>query len=122
MAMNPVSGLALGRVAIGVGAMAAPGLAMKMFRLDPVTNPQLAYMSRMFGSREIALGALTLATSGKAQRNLVLAGIAVDAADAVAGQLAAREGTVSPRTGMFLTLPALGAVGAGLAGVVLGRR
>jgi glycerol kinase len=122
MALNPVSGLALGRVAIGVGAIASPGLAMKMFRLDTETNPQLAYMSRMFGSREIALGALTLATSGKTQRNLILAGIAVDAADAAAGQLAAREGTVSKTTGTFLTLPALGAVAAGIAGLVLGRR
>ena len=122
MALNPVTGLALGRVAIGVGSFAAPPLAMQMFRLDPVSNPQLAFMSRMFGSREVALGALTLATRGKTQRNLVLAGIAVDAADAVTGQLVAREGTVTKATGMFLTLPALGAVAAGVAGLVLRRR
>lgn len=122
MALNPVTGLALGRVAIGVGALASPPLAMKMFRLDPATNPQLSYMSRMFGSREVVLGALTLVASGRTRRNLVLAGIAVDAADAAAGHLAAREGTVSQATGTFLTVPALGAVAAGVAGIVLGRR
>ena len=121
MASNPVSGLSIGRIVIGAGAIAAPAMAMKMFRLDPATNPQLSYMSRMFGSREVALGALTLATSGKTQRNLILAGIAIDAADAVAGQLAAREGAVSQTPGTFLTLPALGAVAAGVAGI-LGRR
>lgn len=122
MALNPVTGLALGRVAIGAGAIASPPLAMSMFRLDPATNPQLTYMSRMFGSRELVLGVLTLAAKGKTRRNLVLAGIAVDAADAAAGHLAAREGTVSQATGAFLTLPALGAVAAGVAGIALSRR
>lgn len=122
MALNPVSGLALGRIAIGAGAIAAPPLAMRGFRLDTSTNPQLAYMSRMFGSREVVLGVLTLATSGKTRRTLILAGIAVDAADAVAGQLAVKEGTVSQTTGLLLTLPAVGAVAAGVVGLVLGRR
>lgn len=122
MALNPVTGLALGRVAIGVGALAAPGLAMKMFRLDTAANPQLHYMARMFGSREVALGAMTLAAKGGAQRNLAVAGIAVDAADAVAGHLAGREGVVSKPTSAFLTVPALGAVAAGVAGIILGRR
>ncbi len=122
MALNPITGLALGRIAIGLGSFASPGFAMKGFRLDPQANPQLSYMSRMFGSREIALGALTLATTGKAQRNLVLAGLVVDAADAAAGQLAAREGTVSQPTGVFLTAGAVGAVAAGVVGIVLGRR
>ncbi len=122
MALNPITGLALGRIAIGLGSFASPGFAMMGFRLDPQANPQLSYMSRMFGSREIALGALTLATTGKAQRNLVLAGLVVDAADAAAGQLAAREGTVSQPTGVFLTAGAVGAVATGVVGIVLGRR
>ena len=47
-------------------------------------------MTRLFGSREIALGAATLLASGATRRNLVLAGIAVDAADAA--RLARRRG------------------------------
>jgi len=120
--MNPVTGLALGRVAIGIVSMLSPSLATKLFRLDVDSNPQLPYLSRMFGSREIALGALTLASSGSTRRNLVLVGIAVDGADAVAGHLAGREGSVSRTTSTFLTLPALGAVAAGIVGILGGKR
>lgn len=120
--MNPVTGLALGRVAIGLGSIAQPDLAMKLFRLSPADNDQLPYMARMFGSREVALGALTLAASGGTRRNLILAGIAVDAADAVAGHLAGKEGYVSKSTSAFLTAPALGAVAAGVLGLVLNRK
>ena len=120
--MNPVTGLALGRVVIGVLSIFSPSLAAKLFRLDGDANPQLPYLSRMFGSREIALGALTLAASGTARRNLILVGIAVDGSDAVAGHLAGREGYVSRTTSTFLTLPALGAVAAGVVGVLGGKR
>ena len=115
--MNPVTGLSLGRIAIGVVALASPPLAGRLFRLDTAANPQLPYLARMFGSREIALGAVTLLASGTTRRNLVAAGIAVDAADAVAGVLAARDGYVSKPTGGFLTAPAVAAVAAGIAGL-----
>jgi hypothetical protein len=120
--MNPVHGLALGRILIGISALLSPGLTMKLFRLQPTGNPQLPYMSRMFGSREVALGALTLATRGTAQRTLVLTGVAVDAADAASGYLAGREGTVSKPTSAFLTAPAIGAVATGVIGLVLAGR
>jgi hypothetical protein len=114
--MNPVTGLSLGRIAIGTLALASPPLAGKLFRLDTVSNPQLPSLSRMFGSREIALGAVTLLASGATRRNLVAAGVAVDAADAFAGVMAARDGYVTKPVGGFLTLPALAAVAAGVAG------
>jgi len=115
--MDPVTGLALGRVAIGSVALASPPLAAKLFRLDLEANPQLSYMTRMFGSREVLLGGLTLLARGKARRTLVLAGIAVDAADAAAGVLAGREGAVSGATSGALTAPAVGAIVAGAAGL-----
>ena len=120
--MNPVTGLALGRVAIGLVSYLSPSLAGQLFRLDLEANPQLPYLSRMFGSREIALGALTLASSGSTRRNLILAGIAVDGTDAVAGHLAGREGSVGRSTGLFLSVAALGAVGAGVVGILGGKR
>lgn len=115
--MNPVTGLALGRVAIGAISLGSPALAGKLFALDNSANPQLPYMGRMFGSREVALGAITLLARGKNRRNLVLAGIAVDAADAVSGYLAARDGSVSRVTGAKLVAPALAAVAAGAVGL-----
>ncbi|GCD89136.1 DUF4267 domain-containing protein [Nocardioides sp. LS1] len=115
--MNPVTGLSLGRVAIGALALGNPQLAGKLFQLDVEANPQLALMSRLFGSREIALGALTLLSRGRARRALVLAGIAVDAADAAAGWLALQDGTVPKVTAAGVTAPAIGAVAAGLQGL-----
>lgn len=115
--MNPITGLALGRIVIGAVALASPELAGKLFRLDTRANPQLPYMSRMFGSREIVLGAVTLVAKGSARRKLVAAGIAVDGADAFAGFEAMRSGSVNTSVGIGLTVPALGAVVAGAIGL-----
>lgn len=119
--MNPVNGLALGRIAIGVTALASPELTAKLFRLDLAKNPQLPYMSRMFGSREIALGAITLFAKGGARRRLIALGMAVDGADAFAAYDAMTSGSVDRQTGMFLTAPALGAVVTGAVGLVADR-
>jgi len=119
--MNPVNGLALGRIAIGATALASPSLAAKLFRLDLARNPHLAYMTRLFGSREVALGAITLLAKGNARRRLVALGMAVDAADGFAGYDAMRTGSVPQTTGVFLTVPALGAVAAGAVGLVTER-
>jgi hypothetical protein len=120
--MNPVTGLALGRIAIGLLSFLSPALAAKLFRLDAKANPQSPYLSRMFGSREIALGAAALTARGTTWRNVAIAGVAIDAADAASGYLAGRDGYVSKPTSAFLTAPALGAVAAGIAGLWISRR
>lgn len=118
--MNPVIGLSLGRIAVGSAAVASPELAARMFQLDPVTNPQVPYVTRLFGSREVALGLATLMARGKARRGLIGLGVLVDAADAATGYLAMQDGSVSRRTAMTLIAPAVGAVGSGLVGMVKG--
>jgi len=115
--MNSALGLAAARVAIGGVAVAAPDLGAKLFRLDPTANPQLPYMARLFGSREVVLGAATLLASGKTQRNLILAGVAVDLADTAAAVLAGEDGSVDRTTQVLLAVPAAAAVLAGLAGL-----
>ncbi len=115
--MNPVTGLSLGRIAIGAVSLARPELAGKLFQLNVAENPQLPYVARLFGAREIALGTLTLFARGSARRNLVLVGIAVDAADAGTGYLGIKEGHVSRATGGALIGPAIGAVLSGLVGL-----
>ncbi|MDN5895296.1 MAG: hypothetical protein L0H93_14890 [Nocardioides sp.] len=111
--MNPVTGLALGRLAIGATSVATPDLAAKLFRLDCANNPQLSYLLRLFGGREILIGALTLAAGGSARRALVLGGVAVDAVDVLAAAVAGREGVVSKPTSALLMAPAAAAVVAG---------
>jgi hypothetical protein len=119
--MNPVNGLALGRIVIGLTALASPELTGKLFRLDLARNPQLPYMSRLFGSREVALGAATLLAKGKGRRRLLALGMAIDGSDAFAGYDLARTGAVPQSAGVFLTAPALGAVVAGAIGLVTER-
>lgn len=116
--MNPVIGLSLGRVAVGAVALANPELAAKTFQLDARTNPQLGYVLRLFGAREVALGLVTLLVRGKTQRATIGVGVLVDAADAATGYLAMQDGSVSRKTAMTLIGPAIGAVGAGLAAMV----
>ena len=88
-----------------------------MFGLDMESNPQGPYLGRLFGSREVALGAATLLSRGKTRRNLVLAGIGVDLADAATGVLGIQEKSVPVSTGVKLIVPAVGAVLAGVAGL-----
>lgn len=120
--MDPVTGLSLGRIAIGTGALIDPDATARLFGLDPETNPQLRAMSRMFGAREVALGAVTLVARGRLRRNLVLVGIAVDGADALTGALELGEDAVPRSAAGVLSAVALGAVGSGVASLARGRR
>jgi hypothetical protein len=115
--MNPVIGLSLGRIAFGAVAVAKPDVAAKAFRLDVAANPQLSYLHRLVGTREIVIGVATLLARGSTRRNLLLGGILVDGADAATGYLGMKDGTISKRTAFTLIGPALGAVGSGLAGL-----
>ncbi len=73
-------------------------------------------MARLFGSREVVLGAATLLARGKTRRNLILAGVGVDAADTAAAVLAGESGSVDRTTQVLLAVAAATAVLAGLAG------
>jgi hypothetical protein len=115
--MNPVIGLSLGRIVVGALAFVQPGLAAKVFGLDVESNPQGPYLARLFGSREIAIGTATLLARGKTRRNLVLAGIGVDAADAATGVLGIQDKSVPVRTGAMLIVPAILSVLSGFAGL-----
>ena len=116
--MNPVIGLSIGRIAVGAASVANPHIAARMFQLDPVRNPQVPYVTRLFGTREIALGLATLLTRGRAQRTLTGLGVLVDTADAATGYLALRDGTVTRKTAMTLIGPALGATASGVIGLL----
>lgn len=115
--MKPVTSIALVRIGIGALSVARPELAAKAFRLDHANNPQMSYMTRMFGSREVALGLTTLVSKGRSRRALTALGIAVDGSDAFAGYDAGRTGAVSQSTSGMLTAPAVLAVAGGLLGL-----
>ena len=57
--------IAIGRIAVGAGAWLAPNLSGRLFGLDPEGNPQASYLGRLFGARDVALGAGVLRSPRK---------------------------------------------------------
>jgi len=110
-AVNSLAGL---RVAFGTGAWATPNLAGMLFGLDVAGNPQGPYLGRLFGIREIALAAGTLASKGEARRTWLLTGLLCDAADAGAAMLGRRDGYFSMPVTARLAVPAIAAVALGV--------
>jgi hypothetical protein len=111
--MDNITGLSLGRIAIGTAMLLAPEKALRAGMMD-ATAPQSPYLGRMFGSREVALGAITLLAAPEHRPSLVRAGIAVDVADALAGALAIRSRAFSTPRGAVLTGAAVAAVVSGV--------
>jgi hypothetical protein len=109
--MNPVTSIAAMRIAIGASAWAAPNLAGKAFGLDPDGNPQASYLARLFGVRDIALGAGAIQTTGAARKQWLKLGMACDVADAAAAYLATRNGTLPKFAGVLVGTTALVAAG-----------
>ena len=116
--MNPVIGLSLGRIAVGSVALVNPEMAARTLQVDPTSNPQAPLVVRLFGAREVALGLVTLLARGRGRTGLIGVGIAVDAADAATGYLAMQDGTVTRKAAYTLIVPAVGAVGSGLIGLL----
>ena len=112
------NGLLIGvRTAVGAGSWVAPELTGRLFGLDAVANPQLPYLGRLFGVRDVALGAGLALSSGQSRKLWLQLGIACDAADAVAGLLAGRKGQLSKVSTVLVTAPALLAIALGVAGL-----
>ena len=53
--MDPVTGLSLGRIALGVASLVRPERASTGFGLDAAASPGLPYVLRLFGAREMML-------------------------------------------------------------------
>ena len=119
--MNPITGLAVGRILIGLVTFVSPTLAARLFLLDAARNPQLEYMGRLFASRELAVGAATLAAPAQLRTPLAAAGVAIDLADAGASALAGRSGSLGKAPTAVLTGIALAAAGSGVAALVSRR-
>lgn len=114
-AINPKH-LPLGRIAIGAATYAAPDLVGTVFGFKPAEDQVGAFMGRLFGVRDLALGIGTLASKGEAQALWWRLGILCDAADAATGVLAYQTAG-APKRGAVMTIAvALGAVGLGFVG------
>jgi hypothetical protein len=112
---QPLQALAGLRAAIGLGAWLVPRVAGRLFGLDARDNPQSPYLARLFGARDVALGAGAVLTEGEARTLWLRTGVACDVADAVAGLAAGGRGYLGPVSAALVTGTAVGAAALGVA-------
>lgn len=105
--MNPKQQLPAIRIAIGVGAFAAPELTAKIFGLTR-TDPEAVFLARLFGMRDVALGIGQLVAKDEAGSLWWQLGVMCDAADAAAAVLMLKSGGPK-RAGVMSALTAVNA-------------
>src|SRR3954449_8828584 len=96
-------GIAISRIVVGAAAYAAPNLSGRLFGLDPEGNPQASYLGRLFGARDVVLGAGVLRAPRKQKQMWATAGVACDFADIGAGVLAGARGQLPPAAAAMVT-------------------
>ncbi|MFC0036978.1 hypothetical protein [Actinomadura rayongensis] len=77
--------LAQARIGLGVAAFTAPALSARLLGLGGADNPARDYALRLFGAREIGLGAGYLLGKGPSRKAWARYGLAADVLDTVAG-------------------------------------
>lgn len=81
------------RAAIGVGALLAPRLTVRLMGIDPDSNPATPYLARIFAARELYMASpFLMPAPGLDERELAARAVPVDAADAVAALAAGLKG------------------------------
>ena len=108
------------RVLVGVAALAAPGQAFRGAGLDPRRNPQLPFMTRMFGVRDLVLGAGALASAGGDRRRWLQATVAADVGDLLAAVAGRRAGYLPTQGAVMLGLTAATGTALGIAALTSG--
>jgi hypothetical protein len=79
--LDPLIGLACGRVLLGVWALTSPTCLDRVFGM--AAQPELAYMTRIFGARAIALGSGYLAETPSGRRRWHRLALCVDTSDTI---------------------------------------
>ena len=102
--------LAIGRVVAGTGAWLLPGLSTRILGGATTGPSALPMVLRLFGARDLAMGAAFLTADRVEQQRWLAIGMAVDAADAAAAVLAARRGTMPARIALPVAATAVAAV------------
>lgn len=114
---NGLQLLSASRTAVGVAMLARPTLLPKSVGVDSTTAERLAWMTRMVGAREVALGAGTLLAlrRGRDVEEWALAQVLSDAVDSLAFGTAAARGHVRPVHGALIAAVAASATATGVA-------
>jgi hypothetical protein len=105
-------GVAAGAIGFGVVGVLAPGALLKAYGAD--TSPTARAMTRLWGTRNLVLGVLTLQLDGNAQDTVLAAAMTLNLSDSLLGLLAPALDGLPARTSLAASLTS-GAF-AGLAG------
>lgn len=106
--------LAGGRLAAGVAALTVPSVVARAVGTTPADNPDGAYLLRLFGSRELVVGAIAAGALGPGTTSRAfLLGAGVDALDALAVLRAGRDGRFDPRRARTIAAGCLAIAGLG---------
>jgi hypothetical protein len=106
---------AAGRAVIGASSFLTPELGGRLMGLERSTIPHTAYMARLFGVRDAALGYGLSQSRGDARTTWLRAAAACDLGDAVATYIAWRRGHLPTPSAVLIGITAVGALGLGLA-------
>lgn len=83
----------LGRVALGLGIIAAPRGALRLIALPSADrHPSAALLARVAGNRDLMLGLALAAAPRRRLRTLLRLSVAIDAGDVAVSLLALRDG------------------------------
>ena len=112
--------LNVSRALVGVAAFAGPGQVFRGAGIDERRNPNLPFVTRMFGVRDLVLGAGALSTSGDERRRWLQATVVADVGDLVAAVIAGRSGHLPRHGAIMLGLTAGTGTALGIAALVTG--
>lgn len=109
--------LSAARMLVGVSCWLAPDQAARFFGIDP--DHANRFVTRLFGARDLALGAALLAAPTQALRPVAALGAGIDLVDTVAGWHEGVRGTLTARA--IILGPGGALAFAALGGLVLRR-
>ena len=115
MNITPRSFLGAARIGVGALSLMSPAVAARAFGIDPGRSD--AWVTRLFGSRELVLAGSLLAAKGPQVRTVALLGAAIDGLDVISSAAEMSRGNLTRYTGisggggavLFLTLGLLAA-------------
>jgi hypothetical protein len=113
MGVEPAKVLGVLRTGVGALSWVSPTATWRTFGLGSIGgDPSAGLVTRLFGSRDFALGQMVLCPDPKVRRAGLHVGVAVDTIDVVASLLAIRKGapkvTIVTATGGAACFAALG--------------
>ena len=100
---SAVNSLIVSKLSLGVAVWLFPRPIGRAFGFDMAGNPQIPYLSRILGTRDITFACGLLLTEGDARRQWLVAGFASDCADVVAALAGGAGGYLPKRTAALCT-------------------